>query len=580
MKESLLLKIKDSVNQYANVIASVLNVDVDIADNNLIRIAGTGRFAHHILMYFNNEGNAFRKVLQTKKSLFIDNPKVHEVCIGCKNIEICIDQCEVCCPIIVKDEVIGVISLASSTESQKLQICENISDYLAFLEKIADLIATKVLEYINYEEQAFMIELLNRLMNLINDGVIIFDDDNSILYMNRKTELLLGNNLSQLRYLRKIKQFSIHKIKNTNNMTDVEYLVKVKERKVRLSGSIYPITIGIKEVSRVFIFQDIISLQQNMLKVNHVDKYNFNYLIGKSENFLKIKEQCRRLSSGDKNILICGETGTGKEMFARAIHNESMRKNNPFITVVCSGTVDTIIEKEIFGYSYQFPDDKGIGKIEISAGGTLFIDEISDLSLRLQGRLVNVINQADVNTRIIATTNKDLRRMVDVGEFRKDLYYSLEAFTVTIPPLRSRQGDIILLANYFLDRYNCLEGKDVVLKEEVYKVFINYPWAGNVRELENIISFIVHTNNSSDPVSIEDLPSNIQNKLVDDTTGQYNLDKIEKQIIVNALNAFGNSTEAKIRVAKELGISKATLYRKLQKYSIVELVHFDSQNET
>ncbi|MCG8482289.1 MAG: sigma 54-interacting transcriptional regulator, partial [Clostridia bacterium] len=297
------------------------------------------------------------------------------------------------------------------------------------------------------------------------------------------------------------------------------------------------------------------------------------------ENFIKVKAQCQIFSAGDANILICGETGTGKEVLARAIHNESFRKNRPFVSVMCGGTVDTIVEKELFGDSLLLSSDTEIGKVELAEGGTLFIDEIGDLTLRLQGRLMNVLKkQKEYNLRIISTTSKNLKSMVDHGEFRKDLYYSLETFSITIPPLRQRKSDIILLANYFLEKYNRLEGKEVKLGQGVYEVFTKYAWSGNVREIENVMSFIVSTHNTNHLVGVKELPNKLQDWRINDNAGQYNLEKIEKETIIKALNAFGNSTEAKKQIAKELGISNATLYRKLKKYDIIEIVQFDSQN--
>ncbi|MCG8483065.1 MAG: PAS domain-containing protein, partial [Clostridia bacterium] len=285
MEQSLLLKIGDSVKEYANVISNVLDVDVEIADHQLVRVAGTGRFARFINERMKSEGNAFKKVLATKKNVFVDDARYHEVCIDCPCKDICMEQCDLCCPIILKDEVIGAISLGSTSKEKKKQIVDNLTQYSEFIENIADLIATKALEYISFQQQAHSLELLQNLVNLINDGVIIFDNDHNILFINKKTELILGNNLVQLKYLDKIKQFSIQKIKNKLTIPDVEYYVRVQKRKIRLIGTIYPINIQSEKLSQVFIFQDIESLQQNLLS-NHLESFNFNYLKGNDENFI------------------------------------------------------------------------------------------------------------------------------------------------------------------------------------------------------------------------------------------------------------------------------------------------------
>lgn len=570
-RESLLFKVADSVKKYAQVISSVLNMDVDIADNNLMRLAGTGRFSDHVDTYMASEGKAFKWVLENKKPIVVENPRLHKVCLDCSTRDCCDEKYEISCPIILDGEVIGVIALATFEEKTKFNISENLSNYLDFLENIADLIAAKAAEYKNYQEQEFTLQLLKRLMDFINDGVIVFSEGNSILFINRKAEVLFGNTLSQLKYLRKIKQFSIQKVKSNNNLSQVEYDCTVKGRKVKLLGNIYPITVGEREVSEVFVFQDTISLHQNLFQAHQPEDYNFEHIIGREENFLLIIEHAKVLSYSDKNILICGETGTGKEIFARAIHNESGRKNKPFITVMCSSTMDSILESEVFGDNLNSPDGKTISKMELARDGTIFFDEIGDMSLRLQARLMESIkSQADNAVRIIAASSSDLKAMVGSGQFRKDLYYTLETFSITIPPVRSRPSDIELLVRFFLEKYCHLEGKELTLEKDVYDLLCKYSWPGNVREIENIVSLIVNLQSGEKKVSVKDLPETVKNKLVQNTIGQYNLERIEKETILNALNSFGSSTDAKKYIAKELGISTATLYRKLEKYSIVE----------
>ncbi|MDF2524841.1 MAG: sigma54 specific transcriptional regulator, Fis family, partial [Clostridiales bacterium] len=459
---SPLFKVSNSVKKYANVISSVLNMDVDIADNKLMRLAGTGRFSDHVDMYIASEGKAFSWVLENKKPIVVDNPRHHQVCIDCSTRDVCEEEYEISCPIMLDEEVIGVIALATFEKKIKFNISENLPNYLDFLENIADLIAAKAAEYKNYEEQEFTLQLLKRLMDFINDGVIVFSEGNAILFINKKAEVLFGNTLSQLKYLHKIKQFSIQKVKSNNNLSQVEYDCTVKGRRVKLLGNIYPITVGEKEVSEVFVFQDAISLHQNLFQTHQPEDYNFEHIIGREDNFLIIKERAKMLSYSDKNILICGETGIGKEIFARAIHNESRRRNKPFITVMCSSTMDSILEREVFGDNLSSSDSKTISRMELARDGTIFFDEIGDMSLRLQARLMESLKiQTESAVRIIATSSGDLKAMVDSGQFRKDLYYTLETFSITIPPVRSRPLDIELLVRFFLEKYCHLEGKEL-----------------------------------------------------------------------------------------------------------------------
>lgn len=574
MEESYLKKVDDSVKKYAEVISAILDMDVDIADDKLIRIAGTGKFLEHVNKNIINEGNAFKNVLKTKRPLVINNPGSNEVCMDCPNKNKCTEKYEISWPIILDNSVIGVIALALFDENKVKYVSDNLTKFMNFLENIADLIAAKVSEYKSSQEREFSLQLLKKLIDFINEGVIVFDDNNSILFMNKKAENLLGHTLNQLNYLRKIKKFSIRKKAINKSVANVEYNINVKDKKYRLLGNIYPIKVGNREMSNVFIFQDIISLHQKLFQPNQED-YNFNLIIGKDENFLQVKEEAKEFAYSDMNLLIRGESGTGKEVFARAIHNESRRRDKPFVSVVCSGTVDSILEKEIFGFLSDIPDNKGISKFELAnGGGTLFIDEIGDLSLRLQGRLLEIMQRKKYDVRFIVTTAKNLETMVKDGEFRKDLYYTIEPFSILIPPVRSRKGDIRLLVDFFLDKYNNLEGKDITLEEEVYDVFMRYSWPGNVREIEYIISLLINIYNKERPISINDLPRTIKNKMFSNTEGIYNLERIEKETIIKALNSFGNTAKSKELIAKELGISKATFYRKLQKYSIIEEIKY------
>lgn len=570
MDSSVLLCIKTSVQQFAQVISTVLEMDVDIVDENLIRVAGTNRFLRNINQPIDNQGNAFKKVLQTKKMLVVENPGKDEVCFSCISKEVCTEKFEICCPILLDRNVIGVISLAVFDESKRVVIIEKLKSYTEFLEQISSLIAAKAAEYRNFQQQAFSLELLKNLLDRISEGVIVFDQNQHILHINMKCEQILGNKMEQLVYMNKIKQFAIQKQKNSGS-GEVEYVARVKTRKIRLIGRNYPILVDHTEVGTVFVFQDVTALQKSFLQMYGPEKYSFEHIVGNDPEFLKVKEKARLLAVSEEDLLVWGETGIGKEVFARAIHNESPRREGPFVTVICSGTLEDVLEKEIFGSGTESTGGDYLGKIRLAHGGTLFMDDIGDLPPRLQSRLMKASqDKKKVDVRLIATSSMDLRDKVESGEFRKDLYYSLITFSIHIPPVRSRPEDIMLLVAYFLERYCSLEGKEVRLGEDVLKILKQYSWPGNVREIERIVSFIVSTQAGGTIVSVESLPAAVRNQLVESRTGRFNLEQMEKNAILEVLNTFGSTTDAKKRAAVELGISTATLYRKLQRHGILE----------
>lgn len=576
MGESILLSIKESVSKYAQVISTILKMDVDIVDDQMIRVAGTENFYKGINKPINDEGNAFRKVLKTRQILLVENPGQDEVCLSCSSRFSCREEYEICCPIILDDRVIGVISLALFDKTKKQDIIENRENYVLFLEQIAGLIAIKASEHKRFKEQEFFLQLMKKMIDFINEGVMVFDKSQQILYMNQKSEQILGNTFSQLLYLKKINEFAMHRVRSFKSLNKAEYITRIRSKKIEIIGDIYPIVVDDNEVGSIFVFKDVTVNNRNLLQDRSVKNFNFEHIIGFEDNFIKTKDSAKKLAYSDVSLLIFGETGTGKETFARAIHNESGRKDKPFVTVTCSGNAEPALGNELFGDGLSLSDGERQGKLQLAQGGTIFFDEIADLPLRLQGRLMNVIqNIKYYDIRLIASTSQDLKSRTETGEFRKDLYYSLVSFEITIPPVRSRAKDIPVLADYFLDRYCRMEGKKVTLSEDVIKLMKQYAWPGNVREIEKIVSFLVNSNTDGAILGVGDLPVNIKNQLEEYTGGQYNLERIEKSTILHVLNIFGNSTDSKKKAAKELGISVATLYRKLEKYGISESKHFN-----
>ncbi len=314
--------------------------------------------------------------------------------------------------------------------------------------------------------------------------------------------------------------------------------------------------------------------------------------IGKSEKIKKIINIARKVAKGDSNILITGETGTGKELLAREIYETSNRASEPFITVNCAAIPETLLESELFGYKKgaftgAVTDKKGL--MELSDNGTLFLDEIGDLDLSLQAKLLRVIeykefrqlgdeNLKKVNIRIIAATNKDLRELIKEKKFREDLFFRINVIHINILPLRERKEDIPLLIRFFMEKYNKIYAKNIVgidLKSKTLLAYYNYP--GNIRELENIIqhAFIM---SQGDTITIDDLPAYVHqvhpyHELTEHeevlTGNGYDrelaLPEVEKRTIMLAFEKYGKTYA---RVAKALGISRSTLWRKIKEYGI------------
>jgi Transcriptional regulator containing PAS, AAA-type ATPase, and DNA-binding domains len=325
--------------------------------------------------------------------------------------------------------------------------------------------------------------------------------------------------------------------------------------------------------------------------------YTFDKIIGKDENFASIIEYSKKISDSTSTILITGESGTGKEVFAQAIHNCSSRRNMVFVAVNCGAIPSNLIESELLGYDDgAFTGAKkggNAGKFEIADGGTIFLDEIGEMPLDTQVRLLRVIEegiisrvgsskQIPVNVRIIAATNKDLKEEMRIGNFRKDLFYRLNVIPICLPPLRDRKDDIPLLVDYYMNRISKkLNKKKFEINKIVMNKFLEYEWPGNIRELQNVVELIVNTEKiPEDILQIYKDPVMAKKGIIESPIKieSMKLEDVEKNHIIKVLKSFsGNISLA----AKAMGIGRNTLYRKMEKYHIEcpKMVHCSTSEQ-
>lgn len=328
-------------------------------------------------------------------------------------------------------------------------------------------------------------------------------------------------------------------------------------------------------------------LEEEVTALNE-NRFSFDKIVGNNIAFREIINLCKNISKSKINVIITGESGTGKEVFARAIHIESRRKGH-FIPINCSAIPEELMESELFGYeggAFTGALRKGkIGKFELANEGTLFLDEIGDMPLSMQPKILRVLEDGmitrvggsksiKVDVRVVAATNKDLKRMMKEGLFRKDLYYRLNSILIKLPPLRERKEDIPELINKFIEHF-CIAYRSNIpeIPSEVMDVLVNYDWEGNIRELKNIIERIVILvkNNKAKKIDMNFLPRSIieSSKVKIQYEEVFDLNEIihraEKEAIINAMK-ISNGNKAK--AAKLLNIPRSTLYFKLDKYKI------------
>ena len=323
------------------------------------------------------------------------------------------------------------------------------------------------------------------------------------------------------------------------------------------------------------------------LKSKLIEKYNFSNIIYKSEKMNNIVDQVKQIAPTSANVLILGESGVGKELIAQAIHYNSNFKNGPFIPINCSAFPETLLESELFGYekgAFTGAQTSRKGKFQLAEGGTLFLDEIGDISLLTQVKLLRFLEKKEImpvgsnkvitiNARLVFATNKDLEKLVNEGKFREDFYYRINVVKIIIPPLRDRKEDIYALSNYYIIQHCRQYQKPLMsIDKEALELLLEYPWPGNVRELKNTIEHIVIFNDK-DTINIKDIPETIkangtlhqgQSFAAGDAFIDRSMDEIERLAILSNLKKYKNNT----KVAKILGMSRASLISKIKKYNI------------
>ncbi|MCX6167763.1 MAG: sigma-54 dependent transcriptional regulator [Ignavibacteriales bacterium] len=325
--------------------------------------------------------------------------------------------------------------------------------------------------------------------------------------------------------------------------------------------------------------QRALKIENTQLKENIDEIIKPDNLIGDSNQMKKIYELVHSVARTDTTVMIRGESGTGKELVAKAIHINSGRKYSPIITVNCGALAESLLESELFGHekgSFTGAQFKRKGKFEMANGGTIFLDEIGSISLRMQIEMLRVIETKQFNRvggneliksdfRVITATNELLEELVKAGKFREDLYYRLNVFTVVIPPLRERRDDIPLLVNFFINKFSTVMNKKIKnVSKEAMEFLMNYDWPGNVRELENAIERAMVVG-KSDSIIVDDLPFHVSKNNFDLDGDSKSLSSMEKKYILKTLleNSWNISKSAQL-----LEIDRVTLYNKINKYEL------------
>lgn len=524
-------------------------------------------------LYYKYKGNkvhsaSINEVL-TQENVIVNEPGYMKSCVGCRFVNNCPASIEILSCIKSNNISIGVISLTSFSKDKHNLIQSNIENYMEILKNASNLISIFIFNEINKSKYSFQAAIINKMIDISKENILIVDNIGMVNNCSSSIQEmfpfcdLYTNSISQI-----FPDNIVNWILNSQSQGK-KYVITDN-----FQGHIinFPIIFNDKISSFIVTLKSDINHKIKDSKVDHL-----NNIITKNSKMLEIKRKIKKLANSPSSVLITGDTGTGKEMIAKAIHFTSNRKSNPFVPINCANIPNDLFESELFGYEEgAFTGAKTTGKIgifELANGGTVFLDEIGELPMHLQAKLLRVLQEnviqrlgsivsISIDVRIIVATNQDLQDMIAKKQFRKDLYYRLNVIPIKLPLLLERTDDIKLLAYHFLDKYNNILNKKISsISNDTINLLEDYTWPGNIRELENTIEYAVNMEESS-IVTRDSLPYNIRESRLN------KLDIIasnkESQVILSTLEKHGWSVAGKKSAAEELGISLRTLYRRLK----------------
>ncbi|MCY6369967.1 sigma-54 interaction domain-containing protein [Clostridium ganghwense] len=461
----------------------------------------------------------------------------------------------------------------------------------------------------NKIENKLTLEVLKKIINNAFDEIFVYDNNYRVVYANRASERHYGIKATEIigKTFWELTEIEcwypsilpmIYKEKRQLTIEQKSYLgetlittgVPIFDINGELEFVVMSVRDHINEISviREELENNLVNNKKNTYKLeDNSIKQLSDKIIFRSDKMEELLELTKRVAKVDSTIMIQGESGTGKGVIAKYIHKNSKRKNRPLLTINCAAIPEELLESELFGYSkgaFTGANAEGkIGIIELVDKGTLFLDEVAELSPKLQAKILHVIQDKQfipigsreikkVDIRIITATNRDLLKMVENNKFREDLYYRLNVIEIDIPPLRERPEDIVALSNYFINKFNKKYQYSCYISEKCLDFLLNYTWHGNVRQLENVIERLVVT--STKPmIEVSDLPKSFFRDIKSDNdrhlpqSFDLAIEEFEKEVITKAYKKFRTSR----KVAEALSVSQAKASRLIKKYCTSEI---------
>ncbi|HBH9805551.1 TPA: sigma-54-dependent transcriptional regulator [Escherichia coli] len=584
--QSVLMQIQPTIQRFARMLASVLQLEVEIVDENLCRVAGTGAYGKFLGRQLSGNSRLLRHVLETKTEKVVTQSRFDPLCEGCDSKENCREKAFLGTPVILQDRCVGVISLIAVTHEQQEHISDNLREFSDYVRHISTIFVSKLLEDQGPGDN--ISKIFATMIDNMDQGVLVVDADNRVQFVNQTALKTLG--VVQNNIIGKPVRFRPLTFESNFTHGHMQHIVSWDDKSELIIGQLHNIQ------GRQLFLMAFHQSHTSFSVANAPDEPHIEQLVGECRVMRQLKRLISRIAPSPSSVMVVGESGTGKEVVARAIHKLSGRRNKPFIAINCAAIPEQLLESELFGYvKGAFTGASANGKtglIQAANTGTLFLDEIGDIPLMLQAKLLRAIEAREilpigasspiqVDIRIISATNQNLAQFIAEGKFREDLFYRLNVIPITLPPLRERQEDIELLVHYFLHLHTRRLGSVYPgIAPDVVEILRKHRWPGNLRELSNLMEYLVNVVPSGEVIDSTLLPPNLLNNgtteqsdvtevseahLSLDDAGGTALEEMEKQMIREALSRHNSKKE----VADELGIGIATLYRKIKKYELL-----------
>ena len=591
-------EIKDYVQNTAEIIASVLDMDVVIVDAERYIMGDSDPWPDYSCV---DDTSVLKTILETQQVLAFDSRDDNPGCLRCVKRHKCNVKSILGLPIVYKGESIGAVSICSTTTEGKRIMSERKDYFIQYTQQMSEQLISKLKERESNLQLRLLQKQLTCIINSIDKGIIATDENGRIIYYNdavkeyfdpselKKDPLFITDLLDET--------FFQGLTQSSGGYKNRESIITSRGKSIHAFITGKPVAMENGNAGAIILIKKISDFYREVAELSNAGVISgFDAILGSSPLMTALKLKASRIARGNSTVLIQGESGTGKELFARAIHNSSNVSDKPFVAVNCAAIPENLLESELFGYEEgAFTGAKKggkMGKFQLADGGTIFLDEIGEMPYTTQAKLLRVLQERCVervggtssiriNVRVIAATNRNLEELVAQKVFREDLYYRLNVIPLYIPPLRKRPEDISLLLYHFLSLYNRKLQRSIKgFTEEAEHAARQYDWKGNVRELQNAVEYAVNMADG-EYIQLQDLNLSKGTRFLPEQDARSEIDSqaplagevrsvddIYKKQILDALTIYGTSVDGKKKAAEKLGISLATLYRKMKQFQL------------